>query len=115
MKRCPRCNQWRTRGQMAGEVCGACTCAGPECTRRIYCKGLCSPHYRAMKAGRPLRKLNRTNRPISDLIADVKALSGTDTPEHIAARIGLKLSSIERQLARAKRRDLWHRLNGKAA
>ena len=95
------------------------TCTGPDCTRTdIRARGFCDGHYRQWLRRRPLAPLlNRgcAGKPRADLIDDLESIIGTDTPEHIAQRLGIKLASIERQLYRAKRQDLWRRLNGRAA
>ena len=83
-----------------------CTIDG--CGRKHYGIGLCRVHYDRQRAQRArLRDGTAWERKLTQLVDEVSALLGTDTPVHIAARVGYdKPPSLARRLARAGRLDL---------
>ena len=59
-------------------------------------------------------KCERRGKPsrAPEIIEDVEWIIGTDSPERIAARVGVpSLAALEQALRRAGRADLWNRLN----
>lgn len=78
------------------------TCAFPECNHERHGQHRhCWHHYNLLHS-RP----EQPNLTPAELAAEVEWLLGTDSPDHIAARLGRTRDSLYRSLRRIGRRDL---------
>ncbi len=106
--RCARCNQYAPVNRDGH--CSTCArklaglCAFDGCTEPRHGR-LCWRHQAQRQRGEVLRPLEPNLTP-AELAAEVEWLLGTDSPDHIAARLGRTRDSLYRSLRRIGRRDL---------
>ena len=105
---CARCNHHAIldrRGHCetcARKIANRCAFAG--CPNRRHGR-LCEAHEGQQLRGEMLRPLEARMTP-AEVAAEVEWLLGTDSPDHIAARVGRDRDSLYRTLRRSGRQDL---------